>query len=138
MISNAKLKEQFTNIIECHSGRELWSTRPDMSYDECLEPLLDDFVKVAKRHKQGRDHRPYDGYSRTETYAPSINGEYIGEKILALRVKKGWSLAQLAGKAGLDEDYIRNVERGEDILRIHELERILENLKVKSSAVLPF
>ena len=136
-MKNAKLKEQFTSIIALHYDRELWHSRPDQSYDEAIEPFVDDLIRVATCHKRDWKFRTYQ-YDEDTLFAPTITGKQIGEKIKELRFRKGWTLNRLAKKAGIDATYLEGIERGEPILRIWALESVLDALKVKSSRVLPF
>jgi DNA-binding transcriptional regulator YiaG len=134
---NAKLKKQFTSVIALHYDRELWHSRPERSYEECIEPFVDELVQVATHHKSGKEYQPYL-YDEVSLRVTTEMGETIGENIRELRAERGWSIDKFAEKTGINVNYLRCVERGEPILRMWALEVILEVLKVKSSAVLPF
>ncbi len=54
----------------------------------------------------------------------------LGEKILSLRNKKGWSQEQLAKKIGTGAGQIRRVEKGEANSSINMLRRIAKALEV--------
>jgi ribosome-binding protein aMBF1 (putative translation factor) len=136
-MKNAKLKKQITNVIGFHYGRELWHSRPEQPYEESTKPLIDDLVRIATCHRSRKAFDLYR-YDESDCMVSTIPGEEIGGRIRKLRIKKGWSLAQFARKTDLNIEYLRNIERGESILRLWALEKITEALRVKSSAVLPF
>ena len=136
-MKRATLKQQITSVIALHFDRGLWHLRPERSYDECIESFVGDLVRIASYHKRGKAFQPYL-YDEVDLRVTTATGEAIGEKIRELRADKGWSIEKFAKKTGLDVDYLRCIERGESILRIWALEVILDALKVKSSAVLPF
>jgi DNA-binding transcriptional regulator YiaG len=136
-MKNAKLKEQITSIIALHYDRELWHSRPEQSYEGAIEPFVNDLIRIATYHKRGWKFRSYK-YDEHDLLVLTTTGEHIGDRIRELRLRKGWSLAQFARKTEIDAEYLQSVERGEPILRMWALKTILDILKVKSSAVLPF
>ena len=136
-MKNAKLKEQFTSIIALHYDRELWHCRPEQSYEEAIEPFVNDLIRIATYHKRGWKFHSFKYDDALALLVPTT-GEHIGDRIRELRLRKGWSLAQFANKTEIDAEYLQSVERGESILRVWALETILDVLKVKSAAVLPF
>jgi lambda repressor-like predicted transcriptional regulator len=137
-MTNAKLKKQFTNIIENHFDRELWHSWPERTYEESIEPFLEDLIRIVRCFKRGQNFKQYKYCADFAIGEPTISGSLIGRRIKELRLKKGWSLTQFAKKTKLNIEYLFNIERGEPILRIWALEQILGVLKVKSSAVLDF
>ncbi|GAA3411369.1 helix-turn-helix domain-containing protein [Paenibacillus hodogayensis] len=61
----------------------------------------------------------------------------IGERIRDLRLSKGWSITELAGKAQVAKSYLSNIER--DIQKnpsIHMLERVADALEVSVDVIL--
>ncbi|MDQ5944113.1 MAG: family transcriptional regulator [Patescibacteria group bacterium] len=136
-MKNAKLKQQFKSVIALHFDRELWHSRPELSYDKAIEPFVDDLIRVASYHKRDWKYKSYL-YDEIDLFSFSVTTQNIGERIKEVRLRKGWSLTKLAKKAEIDSSYLDGVERGEPILRIWALETILEALGVKSSKVLPF
>ena len=136
-MKKATLKEQITSVIALHYDRGLWHSRPEKSYDECIQSFVGDLVRIASYHKRGKKFQPYL-YDEIDLRVTTATGEAIGEKIRELRAEKGWTLEQFAKKTDINVDYLRCIERGEPILRMWALEVILDALKVKSSAVLPF
>lgn len=136
-MKNNKLKEQITSIIALHYDRELWHSRPEKSYEASIEPFVNDLIKIATYHKRDWQFQSFI-YDECELFTPTTTGEKIGDNIRELRCKKGWSREEFAERAGLDVEYLRNVESGEPILRMWALESILDALQVSSASVLPF
>ena len=136
-MKNAKLKEQFTNVIISHFGREMWRIYPERSYEGSIEPFIEDLIKIASYHKRDKV-LPLRKYDEEESFAPTITDGRVGERIKELRAKRGWTITRLAKKIDVDADYLQNVERGEPLLQMWVLERTLKALKAESSAVLPF
>ena len=134
-MDKATLEEQFHYVINSYYGRELWRTGDDEEYEISMRPVIEDLVRIAKYHKKGKS---------IIIHYREINNNWIGanffmaKKIEKLRTQKSWTLAQLSKKTELNEDYLRNVELGEPLLRLWELEQIAKAFKVKSSDILPF
>ena len=134
----ASLKEQFINVITFHHGRELWFTRPEQSYDDTVESFIDDLVKITQQHKEGVDFKMYQWDPEDSLSDNTDISHVIGRNIRDLQDSKGWSLKTLAKKSRLNEEYLRNVQRGESLLGMWALMQIAEALGVKSSELLPF
>jgi ribosome-binding protein aMBF1 (putative translation factor) len=113
----------------------LWRTGDEEEYDVSMKPFIEDLVQIAKYYKKGK--------SITMHYF-EVNNHYIGthfligKKIEKLRTQKGWTLKQLAKRTEINADYLRNIELGEPLLGLWELEQIADAFKVKSSAIMPF
>ncbi len=135
-MKNAKLKEQITSIIALHFDRELWR-RPQKPYEESIEPFVTDLIRIATYHKRGWKFQPFL-YEEHDLRVTTETGEDIGDRIRELRSEKGWTLSEFAKKTDLNVEYLRCIERGEPVLEMRAFEQIIEVLKVKSSAVLPF
>ena len=56
----------------------------------------------------------------------------LGQAIRKARLKRGWSMEQLAGETSLSTNYIGNIERGEKSPTVRVLVRISNALKVKA------
>lgn len=134
---SASLKDQFTNVITYHHGRELWFTRPDMSFEETLEGLLDDLVMITESYKHGTGFKLYEWDEEDALSDNSDLPHRIGHKIRDIQDAKGWSLKKLAHAARLNPEYLQSVQRGESILGINALTNIAEALGVQTSALLP-
>jgi DNA-binding XRE family transcriptional regulator len=136
-MTNAKLKEHFTNQIINHFGREMWRNYPERTYDDSVGPFIEQLIKIASYHKRDKalTLREYD---EDESFAATTTDGRIGKKIREVRLKKGWTIARLAKAIDVDIDYLKNLERGEPLMQMWVLERIVVALKIKSSAILPF
>lgn len=55
----------------------------------------------------------------------------IGDRIRALRLKKGWSQDLFADKSGLNRAHVGEIERGESNVTIQTLKIIADTLGVK-------
>lgn len=51
-MQTASLKEQFINVITYNHGRELWYSRYDQSFEELMDPLLDELAEIAHHTKK--------------------------------------------------------------------------------------
>lgn len=60
----------------------------------------------------------------------------IGEKIRKARLKKGWSQEELAHESGLHRAYIGQIERGEKMIGIPNLQKIAKKLKIKIASLI--
>lgn len=60
----------------------------------------------------------------------------IGEKIVELRERKGWSQRELARRAGLNPSVMNRIETGERPLRAEELKVIANLLDVSADYIL--
>jgi transcriptional regulator with XRE-family HTH domain len=54
----------------------------------------------------------------------------LGDRIRALRGRKGWTQAEMAEKVGLDRSFLADVERGKRNISIMNLALIAEGLGV--------
>lgn len=54
----------------------------------------------------------------------------LGDRIRALRGRKGWTQAEMAEKVGLDRSFLADVERGKRNISILNLALIAEGLGV--------
>ena len=54
----------------------------------------------------------------------------FGQKVKSLRLEKGWSQEELAGRADLHRTYIGSIERHERNVSLLNVERIAKALKV--------
>lgn len=59
-----------------------------------------------------------------------VRGDPLGEKIRALRLERGLTLAQLAGQAGVSVSFLSQLERGTNHASIETLRRIVQALEV--------
>jgi ribosome-binding protein aMBF1 (putative translation factor) len=134
-MKKATLEEQFHYVINSYFGRELWRTGDDEEYEESMKPFIEDLARIAKHHKKGKSIIMH--YFETNNNYIGTNF-FMGKKIEKLRTQKGWTLAQLSEMTELNADYLRNIELGEPLLRLWELEQIAKAFKVKSSDILPF
>lgn len=134
----ASLKDQFINVITYNHGRELWFSRPHQSFDETMEPLLNDLVKIAELYKGGASFELHGWDVEECAYGGEGIDHTIGYRIRDLQDEKGLSVKELAKKAGIDAEYLRNVEKGESLLSMWSLGQIARALGVHSSALLPF
>lgn len=62
----------------------------------------------------------------------------IGQRIVALRTKKGWSQSDLARAAGKDRQAIEKLENGKVNATIYSLSEIAKALEVSLSTLLDF
>jgi putative transcriptional regulator len=62
----------------------------------------------------------------------------IGQRIIELRTKKGWSQADLAREAGKDRQAIEKLENGRVNPTLYSLLQIAEALGVKLGALVDF
>ncbi len=62
----------------------------------------------------------------------------IAQKLNQVRLKKGFSQAGLAEKAGINSNYYAKLERSELKPSVETLEKIIKALGVKSSDIFPF
>jgi transcriptional regulator with XRE-family HTH domain len=60
----------------------------------------------------------------------------LGDRIRALRGRKGWTQAEMAEKVGLDRSFLADVERGKRNISILNLALIAEGLGVTLSQML--
>jgi len=61
----------------------------------------------------------------------------VGERIRALRTKRGWSQEELAFESGLHRNYIGGIERGERNVAVVNLARLAQALHVRPRDLLP-
>lgn len=54
----------------------------------------------------------------------------IGERIVQLREKKGWSTNRLANLSGLSQSFLRSVELGEKGISVENLELLCQTLDI--------
>jgi transcriptional regulator with XRE-family HTH domain len=57
--------------------------------------------------------------------------KHIGEKIRALRLKKGWSQDLFADRSGLNRAHVGEIERGESNVTIQTLKIVADTLGVR-------
>ena len=135
-MENADLKKHFINVINSHYERELWAFRAADSYEDGIEPFVDDLVKVAQCYKRGINMESH------KTYYPVVDSEgldyKIGRKIQDIRMQKGWSLNKLAKSITMDPNYLLSIERGELLIRIWDLEQIAYAFKINLIELLTF
>lgn len=137
-MQTASLKEQFINVITYNQGRELWYTRPTLTFEETIGELVDELIVVAEKYKAGEN---YELHHWDEEEALSDHGaidSVVGRNIRRIQDDKKWSIAKLASESDLNEDYLRGVQLGESLLGLWSLMRIADALGVKSSDLLPF
>ncbi len=60
----------------------------------------------------------------------------VGKQIRLYREKRGWIQEELAFEADLHRAYIGQIERGEKVIGIENLQKIAKTLKVKMSKLL--
>lgn len=60
----------------------------------------------------------------------------IGKRIKLFRAKKGWTQEELAFEADLHRAYVGQIERGEKIIGVKNLQKIAKTLNVKMSKLL--
>jgi transcriptional regulator with XRE-family HTH domain len=60
----------------------------------------------------------------------------VGQRLRALREKKGWSQEEFADICGLHRTYVGSVERGERNLTLNSLQTLSKALKVKMADIL--
>lgn len=87
-MTNAKLKELFTNVIEAHYDRELWYSWPEKTYEESIEPLLEDFIRIVRCFKRGQNFKQYKYCDDFTVGEPTITGKLIGQRLKEFRLKK--------------------------------------------------
>jgi lambda repressor-like predicted transcriptional regulator len=124
----ASLKEQFINVITYNHGRELWYTRPTLTFEETIGELVDELIVVTKKYKAG------ENYELHHWDEDSV----VGRNIRRIQDDKGWSIARLARESDLNEDYLRGVQLGESLLGMWALMRIADALGVQASDLLPY
>lgn len=61
----------------------------------------------------------------------------VGERVRALRVRRGWSQEQLGFKSGLHRNYIGGIERGERNVAVVNIGRLAKALGVRPHDLLP-
>jgi len=61
----------------------------------------------------------------------------VGERIRALRMKKGLSQEELGFESGLHRNYIGGIERGERNVAVVNLSRLAKALGVRARDLLP-
>lgn len=137
-MQTASLREQFINVITYNHGRELWYSRYDQSFEELMDPLLDELAEIARSYKEDSTFKLHVWDEEESIYDGQTVSHIIGRKIRDLQDAKGWSLNKLAKVAGVDRGYLQGVERGECLLGMSSLESIASALGVHSSELLPF
>ena len=60
----------------------------------------------------------------------------LGDRIMKLRKKRGWTQVVMAEKIGLDRSFLADVERGKRNVSILNLDLIAKGLKVSLSRLL--
>jgi transcriptional regulator with XRE-family HTH domain len=60
----------------------------------------------------------------------------FGKRVRSLRIAKGWTQEDLAGRAGLHPTYIGGVERGERNISLVNIHRIAAALNIAASRLL--
>lgn len=60
----------------------------------------------------------------------------VGKRIRLSREKRGWTQEQLAFEAELHRAYIGQIERGEKVIGIENLQKIAKTLNTKMSKLL--
>jgi len=60
----------------------------------------------------------------------------LGRNVRWLRLKRGWTLEELADRAGMHANYLGDVERGRRNVSVSSLEKIARGLGVEPSALL--
>lgn len=62
----------------------------------------------------------------------------IGQRLRAVRLKKGLTQDGVAEKAGISTNYYARIERGDTGISMDIFEKVVKALGVRSSAILPF
>ncbi len=60
----------------------------------------------------------------------------LGERIRELRASKGWNQIDLAEEAGINENYVSDLELGKKEVCLRTLQRIAQSLGMTSSELL--
>jgi transcriptional regulator with XRE-family HTH domain len=60
----------------------------------------------------------------------------LGKRIRELRTTKGWNQIDLAEEAGINENYVSDLELGKKEVCLRTLQRIAHSLGVNSSEIL--
>lgn len=63
---------------------------------------------------------------------------HIGQRLQDARLRKDFTQAEVAKRAGTNTNYYAKLERGEAIPSLKMLEKVLKALGLRSSDVLPF
>jgi transcriptional regulator with XRE-family HTH domain len=61
----------------------------------------------------------------------------VGQRVRALRTKRGWSQEELGFESGLHRNYIGGIERGERNVAVVNLARLAKALGVRPRDLLP-
>lgn len=61
----------------------------------------------------------------------------VGQRVRALRIKRGWSQEELGFESGLHRNYIGGIERGERNVAVVNLARLAKALGVRPRDLLP-
>jgi transcriptional regulator with XRE-family HTH domain len=61
----------------------------------------------------------------------------VGQRVRALRTKRGWSQEELGFECGLHRNYIGGIERGERNVAVVNLARLAKALGVRPRDLLP-
>lgn len=134
----ASLKEQFINVITYNHGRELWYTRPTLTFEETIGELVDELIVVTKKYKAGENYELHHWDEEEALSDHSAVDSVVGRNIRRIQDDKGWSIARLARESDLNEDYLRGVQLGESLLGMWALMRIADALGVQASDLLPY
>ncbi len=63
--------------------------------------------------------------------------QVVGQRIRALRMKRGWSQEELGFESGLHRNYVGGIERGERNVAVVNLARLAKALGVRPRDLLP-
>lgn len=61
----------------------------------------------------------------------------VGQRVRALRMRRGWSQEQLGFKSGLHRNYVGGIERGERNVAIVNIARLAKAFGVRPRDLLP-
>lgn len=70
---------------------------------------------------------------KDERRSPPLFQLELGKRIRMKRKERGWSIKRLAEKAGANEVYVGQLERGEKGMTVHMLLKIADGLNIDPS-----
>jgi DNA-binding XRE family transcriptional regulator len=134
-MNREELEKHVKDIIMFNYGWDMWSSRSQESYDEGIQPFIEQIAELVEKVSRGEKPK------KLHVYEDDIHSDLnvvIGGRLRELRREKGVSLAKMAERIGIDAEYYSDLERGAAWMRTIDLQDALAVLGVGSAAVLPF